>query len=357
MKIVQVIDQLNVGGAERVLIDLSNLLYENRNNVTVLCLLDETVLDGHLNDDIPVIYLKRLNKYNPLYLIRLYRILKQFDIVHIHLRQVLRYVSLLFYITKIDRKKVFIFHDHYGRINEDRRVSTTLKKAIKHCKCYVGVSEQLKVWADSKKLNQKTFKLSNIVRVSSVKIKTDLSSSNVKLVSVGNFRPQKNYEFLIELIKFLPENYRFTIYGQIIDKEYYQKILALIEKYNCTDKVSINTNCNSIQSKLSQYHLGVHCAASETGPLVAIEYMSHHLPFIAYNTGEVALQVKESFPIFIQENFNVTTWVNSIENILLNRDKYVNQLNDFYTKNYSEETYLNHCLSIYNTLLNKKNDH
>jgi glycosyltransferase involved in cell wall biosynthesis len=354
MKIVQVIDQLNVGGAERVLIDLSNLLDENGHDVTVLCLLDKAVIDSHLNKDIPIIYLKRKKKYNPLNLIRLYKILQQFDIVHIHLRQVLRYVSLLFYITQIDKKKVFIFHDHYGRINEDRSISYSLKTALKHCKGYIGVSNQLKVWADSMKLNLSTFKLSNIVRVSSEIKKTDISEDEVKLVSVGNFRPQKNYEFLIELMKSSPINYKFTIYGQIVDEEYYEKILGLIKKNNCSNKISINTNCNFIQSKLSQYHIGVHCAASETGPLVAIEYMSQQLPFIAYDTGEVAIQVKELFPNFIQRNFDVNTWLHSIENILTSRDKYVIQLNDFYTNNYSEETFLNHCLSIYKTLLNTK---
>src|SRR5690554_6371034 len=97
MRVVQVIDQLNVGGAERVLVDLANLLYENNCDVTVVCLLEEGQLDGYINKASPAIYLRRKNKYNPLLLIRLYRILIQFDAIHIHLTQVVRYSSLLFY--------------------------------------------------------------------------------------------------------------------------------------------------------------------------------------------------------------------------------------------------------------------
>ncbi|WP_439151532.1 glycosyltransferase [Winogradskyella sp.] len=355
MKIIQVIDQLNVGGAERVLVDISNLLHEHGHDVTVLCLLDESVLDTQLNKQIPIIYLRRKNKFNPIYIIRLYKVLKQFNVIHIHLRQVLRYVSLLFYVTQIGKKKVVLFHDHYGKINEDKSISESLRKAIKKCTGYIGVSEQLKDWAVSNDLNPNVLKLSNIVRTSLKNEKINLSLNTVNIVSVGNFRPQKNYEFLIELIKVLPHSYRFTIYGQIVDTDYYNKVIALIDNNNIADRVSVVTNCNSVHSKLLQYHLAIHCADSETGPLVAIEYMSKNLPFITYNTGEVAKQVKTVFPEFIQNDFIVNSWIDSINDIVLKRDIYVNQLSKFYEENYSEENYLKQCLSIYESLLNSKN--
>ena len=45
MKVLQVIDKLDVGGAERVLVDLSNILDENNIDTTVLCLLKDSSLD------------------------------------------------------------------------------------------------------------------------------------------------------------------------------------------------------------------------------------------------------------------------------------------------------------------------
>ena len=48
MKILQVIDTLDIGGAERVLINITNLLYKNGMDVSVLT----TVANGPLSKDL-----------------------------------------------------------------------------------------------------------------------------------------------------------------------------------------------------------------------------------------------------------------------------------------------------------------
>jgi glycosyltransferase involved in cell wall biosynthesis len=351
MKVLQVIDCLNVGGAERVLVDLSNLLQENGSDVTVLCLLNEAVLDSHLNTAIPVIYLRRKNKYNPFYLVKLYSILSQFDIIHIHLRQVLRYISLLFYATRLHKSKVVVFHDHFGSINTQQHITPSIRKALKCCKAYIGVSDQLTGWAEQNNVNNTVYKLTNIVRPSRGNVKSKLSSEQINIVSVGNFRPQKNYEFLCRLIAHSPKNFHYTIYGQIVDANYYNEIKSLIKHLKIADNVRVITDCNTIQTELPKYHLGVHCATSETGPLVAIEYLSVPIPFVAYNTGEVAKDVSRSFPIFIQNDFNVENWTTNMARIVNHREDYIDHLKSYFSQNYSEDRYVEKCLSIYHQLL------
>lgn len=353
MKILQVIDHLNVGGAERVLVDLSNILHENDCDVTVLCLLKKAKLDNRLNKNINVIYLNRKNKYNPFYLIKLYKILIKFDIIHIHLRQVLRYISLLFYTTRIHKKKVVIFQDHFGKIDTEKNISSSIRAALKHCTAYIGVSNQLTDWAKNDNINSTIFKLSNIVRFKKNDISTNLPSTQIKIVSVGNFRPQKNYEFLCQLIAQSLQDYNYTIYGQLVDTAYYNKIMDLIKHLKIEDSVTVITNCDNILEELPKYHLGIHCATSETGPLVALEYLSMQIPFVAYNTGEVAIDVNKTFPNFIQKNFEVKNWNNSVNDILEQREYYVNNLKTFFIKNYSEEAYLENCLTIYQKLIAK----
>ncbi|HLV40394.1 glycosyltransferase [Xanthomarina sp.] len=351
MRVVQVIDRLNVGGAERVLVDLANLLYENNCDVTVVCLLEEGQLDGYINKAIPLIYLRRKNKYNPLYLIRLYRILIQFDVIHIHLRQVLRYVSLLFYSLNLHKKKVVVFHDHFGKIDIDKEISLSIKEALKRCKAYIGVSEQLTCWAKANSVNTKIIKLTNIVRAERRIQSTHLSFNQVNIVSVGNFRPQKNYEFLCQLIADSPNNYYYTIYGQVVDMVYYNKILVLLRQLRVRNRVTIITDCKSVLPELSKYHLGLHCATSETGPLVALEYLSMQLPFVAYHTGEVAKNVAQYFPQLIQRDFDVENWKSSIHNVLTQREDYTKKLHRYFFENYSDTVYVEKCLKIYNTLL------
>lgn len=351
MKVVQVIDRLNVGGAERVLVDLCNLLFENQCDVTVVCLLKEGELDSHLNRGIPVVYLRRKNKFNPIYLIKLYRILIQFDIIHIHLRQVLRYVSLLFYSNRLHKKKVVIFHDHFGQINTEKEISSSIKEALKRCSAYIGVSSQLTNWAEANKVNSVIIKLTNIVRVNENILKANRSLTKLDIVSVGNFRPQKNYEFLCHLIAHSSRDFTYTVYGKIVDVEYYYKIIALLNQLKIEDRVNIITDCNSVISELPKYHLGLHCAISETGPLVALEYLSVQLPFIAFNTGEVIEDISSYFPNFIQQDFNVEKWNEAINLIVKDREDYVAKLKSFFKENYSEDVFLTKCMSIYKQLL------
>ncbi|WP_418637698.1 glycosyltransferase, partial [Winogradskyella sp.] len=110
MKVLQVIDKLNVGGAERVCVDLTNLMFEKNINVSILTFDSKGKLQEDLHQQIFKINLNRKNKYNILKAYRLSKIIKQYDIVHVHMRHVYRYVklvSLLFFV-----KTPVILHDH-----------------------------------------------------------------------------------------------------------------------------------------------------------------------------------------------------------------------------------------------------
>lgn len=353
MRIVQVIDRLEIGGAERVLVDLANLLYESKYNVSVICLLQEGQLDAQLASEIPITYIRRKYKFNPIYLFKLYKELQKYDVIHIHLRQVLRYVSLLFYLTRLQKKSVVIFHDHFGEIAKNKDISKSVRSAIKRCAAYIGVSEELVLWARENGLNANVYKLANTIRHNKTKSHSKRADSNVvNIVSVGNFRPQKNYEYLLDVIKGSPSNYHFTIYGQCVDRNYFEKIKTQIDNFNIVNKVTIITNCNNIKQELYNYDIGIHTAKSETGPLVAIEYLSERLPFVAYNTGEVANLVKLEFKEFIQDDFEVVNWLKHIEYILKDKNALEPKLELFYNQNYSEESYIKSCVSIYEELLN-----
>ncbi|WP_138434677.1 glycosyltransferase [Winogradskyella algicola] len=358
MRIVQVIDRLEVGGAERVLVDLTNLLHESEYNVSVICLLQEGQLDAQLASEIPITYIRRKHKFNPIYLFKLYKELVKYDIIHIHLRQVLRYVSLLFYFTRLNNNKVIIFHDHFGKIAQNKSISYSLKLAIKKCTAYIGVSRELVSWAKETRLNANIYKLANVIRKKETRVNSLRShNDNIEVVAVGNFRPQKNYEYLLDVIKDSPSNYNFTIYGQSVDNAYFEKIKAQIEKFNIVDKVTIITDCKDIKTQLHKYDIGIHTAKSETGPLVAIEYLSENLPFIAYNTGEVADKIKFDFQEFIQNDFEVTNWLKQMDNLVKTKKEMEIKIELFYNQNFSEESYLKSCISIYQELLNPTKKH
>ena len=62
MKILQVIDTLNVGGAERVFVDICNILNENQVDVSALFILKGGVLQDKIKSGILIYELNRKSR-------------------------------------------------------------------------------------------------------------------------------------------------------------------------------------------------------------------------------------------------------------------------------------------------------
>ncbi|MGB0975290.1 MAG: glycosyltransferase [Flavobacteriaceae bacterium] len=350
MKILQIIDQLEVGGAEKVLVDLTNIMHEHMQDVTVLCLLSSAVLETQLNNGVEVIYLNRRNKYNPFTLLTLYKHLKRHDIIHVHCRQVMRYVGLLLFLPKPLRPFKIVFHDHYGKIASDTNIDFLLKTQLKKINAYIGVSAELVNWYNGLVNNNSGTLLSNIVRASAIQEKKQLSPRCKKIVMVGNFRPQKKYEFALSLLASLPENYILTIIGAVVDSAYYKRILNLATQLDIPNRLTIKTNVTETRSELLKYDMAIHTAQSETGPLVAIEYLSVNLPFVMYDTGQVAKQIQPELSDFVMTSVEVDAWKDRIALILENKDSYSPKINSIFRQNFSEENYFQECLKVYQNL-------
>jgi len=349
MRVLQVIDKLNVGGAERVAVDISIFL-SNRNEVDVafLSLLEPSVLDVELQEKgIKVLYLNRKNKYSIFKLHELFLILNRYEIIHVHSRHVLKYIGLTF-ILYYKRKYKVIFHDHYGRIHSDKKLSLYLKFCIRNSHLYIGVSETLTNWAKANKVNKNIFLLGNVISLNKTKIELKDCGD---IVVVGNFRSEKNYKFLCYLAKSLPSNITIDLYANITDSKYYSEILKLIDELEIKSKIKIILGKTNIVHILNNYKVAMHCASSETGPLVAIEYMSQKIPLIMYDTGEVAKIIKENDYPFLLSNYEIPLWKSSLLKLIDNEDvrhEMANLLFDIYLTKFSEKSYVQKCINIYN---------
>ena len=82
MKVLHVIDKLNVGGAERVFINLSNMLFEKGIDVSTVSLLGKGELDSQLNCKIENLDFVRRSKFNFYSGYVFSKYLNKFDIVH-----------------------------------------------------------------------------------------------------------------------------------------------------------------------------------------------------------------------------------------------------------------------------------
>ncbi len=349
LSVVQVIDQLSIGGAENVLVTLSNVLSRHGHPVTVVTTVAQGPLAALLDKEVTIINIARKSKWGLTSMYRLYSIIKKYDVIHVHSSYNLRYLFLaakLFFL----HKPIF-FHEHFGDIEIDRTVKWH-HRLIYPKTFMICVSRKIYEWAAvNLKMNKnRLFILHNIVLKKQDLPPRKKKNDVIELLLVSNIRPTKNIEFAIEILYRLKQQKpcSLTIVGQKLDEAYYNALTALISKYGLTANVTMLHNVQDIQPVLHKYDLAIHTAKSESGPLVLIEYLAQNLPFVTYNTGETVFQIQDALPECIARSFNADEWLARIENILTApADNLTQKLATLYIDKFSAEAYYSKCLDIY----------
>ncbi|HRH60222.1 MAG TPA: glycosyltransferase family 4 protein [Chitinophagaceae bacterium] len=348
--IAQVIDQLETGGAERVLIDLSNILQKHGHAVKVITLVKPGELASQLNENIEQVCLQRKWKYNPAIMYRLVQQLKDCDIIHVHSYYNYRYLFIAAALFGL-RKKIFFHEHHYAeRSNEGAGL---IKKFILQKAIFIGVSQRLCKWAENIAgiEEKKIFLLKNIIQKQNISAIQKQNNNSLKLFVASNVSERKNIAFAIDVCKAMLQSGRktvLTIVGKIADENYYKLLHQKIADNSLEQHITFIHDCNNIQPLLPHYDLALHTAFSESGPLVLIEYMAQGLPFITYNTGETVQQVQHDLPGCIMNSFELKMWIEKIK-ALLNADRKTTQilLSKVFEKYFSEDAYYEQCIKIY----------
>jgi glycosyltransferase involved in cell wall biosynthesis len=353
LSVVQIIDRLNIGGAERVLVTLSNILHSHGHTVKVITIVTPGPLANQLQTGIEVVNLNRRWKWNPFRMQQLVNQIKRFDVIHVHSSHNLRYLYASLKLFRLN--KAVFFHEHFGDIEISKKVHWH-QRLIYPSTILIVVSRIIENWAlNNLKMRRNTvFLLPNIVpRFEKEEMNENGDADIFKIVMVANIRSTKNVEFGIDLLQQLTarsNNFQLTIVGQKPSVEYFHFIERKITERKLSDKISFLENCYKIQPLLFKFHLGLHTALSESGPLVLIEYLAQGLPFVTYNTGEVVHQIRDELPELIAYSFNTDEWIEKINFLLIekNRELIRNKMQQVFEKYYSPEKYYSSCLEIYN---------
>lgn len=348
MTILQIIDTLAIGGAEKVLVNLANLQKRKGHEVCVLTILEPGPLISQLLPEIPQVSLHRQWKFSPFMMYRFIRLARKYDVIHVHSSHNLRYIFLASRLFGL--KKVIFFHEHFGNIEIDRSVKWHQRLIYPKVQL-IGVSRKICHWALEKvKMPVKNVHLlPNTVPFYPYHPKPPKNETRkyFSIVLTSNIRRPKNLEFALRLSTEWKDSI-LTIIGQPFDKAYEAELQEQILKSGISERIRFIHDCADIQPQLHQFDLAIHTAVTESGPLVLIEYLAQGIPFLSYRTGEIAYTVEEEFPDFIIDNFQTEQWVARISHLLsMDRQSLGKAMRRFYEARFSEESYYEQCQKIY----------
>lgn len=360
MKILQVVDTLSVGGAEKMSVQLANLFSENGHEVALLYFqkTENNILKSiNLNVKIYFVNIKK-QKYNPFKFLKILNIFKNYDLVHVHMRSALK-ISYLSTFGGVFFNRI-VFHDHTGAASKynDSSKGFLLYKSIRKF-YYVSVCDQLRQYSILRfKLQPRnTSVISNFV---SKPIKSsfetfDFNKKNIECLVVGNFKKPKNQFFLINLCleanKIQDLNIRFHLIGEMHEKEYYANIIEDVYKKDLKKQFIIYDNFSSIFEFNQKINFAIMPSSEESGPLVLIEYLILNLPFLAYNTGDVTNKMDEFLPNQVLNSFDEKLWIERIQTVNFNNLEI--NYNKIYETEFSDNVAYIKWLEIYNSKITK----
>ncbi|WBL23201.1 glycosyltransferase family 4 protein [Zunongwangia sp. HRR-M8] len=294
MRVLQIIDSLDAGGAERMAVNFYNAL-SNVENITSFLVVTrkEGILKKELKTSSNYLFLERKRVIDIKAIYALMKFVRAKNITHIHAHGSSYFISSLLKIA-IPRL-ILIWHDHYGNsefLNE-RRYSV-LKLCSFQFDGIIAVNKKLADW-NSKKLNcTNCIQINNFVQLAENTVENVNLEGNqkVKLICVANFRPQKNHLFLLNVFaKLSDKDLSLHLFGKHFNDEYGNRILERVEKMTNVfyyGPKSINREI------LNQASIGILVSKSEGLPLVLLEYAEAELAVICTDVGECRAVVEDT---------------------------------------------------------------
>ncbi|WP_310559763.1 glycosyltransferase [Flavobacterium sp.] len=347
MRILQIIDSLEAGGAERMAVNYANALANTIQFSGLVVSRKEGPLWSQINNNVSYLFLnkKSVLDIQSVFKFRKFVIANKVEIIHAHSTS-----FFLAFLLKITYPTVkLIWHDHYGDSEFlNKRPFLVLNFVLSFFNGIIAVNKNLKIWAEQKLKFKNVVYLPNFPSVENkISKQTILQGIQGKrIVSLANLRVQKNHFLLLEVakkIKVSHPEWTFHLVGKDFDDVYSNQIKSLILEYNLSDIVFIYGSRNDIKNILNQSEIGILTSQSEGLPVALLEYGLYEKSVVVTNVGEMPLVIKSGKNGYLIKTGSAPLFyaalVKLIESDTLRAD-FGTKLEKTIANNYSEEAVL-----------------
>ncbi|MEG0848699.1 MAG: glycosyltransferase [Flavobacterium sp.] len=351
MRIVQIIDSLEPGGAERMAVNYANVLSEKIEFSGLISTRKEGLLLNQINKKVSYFFLNKNKKVDFIAVLRLRRYLKKNRVSLIQAHSSSFFTAVL---VKIIYPKIrIIWHDHYG-ISQDLnlRKNLVLKFSSFFFSGVISVNSPLKKWSESYLWCSNVKYFPNFVSdLPSVDEKFSLKGVKGKrIVCVANLRPQKNHKLLIETANVIRNQFpewTFHLFGKDFLDSYSEQLKQKVKDLKLQENVFFYGTVNNIGDVLKRFDIGVLPSLSEGLPLAVLEYGLHSLPVVATNVGEISKVIISDKYGLVVESDNLNQLVHSVQTLIENKNTRIEmgmKLSKFTELHYSQESIIKEYL-------------
>ena len=279
MKLLHIISSLEVGGAQRLLSDLVPIQKHQGLDVEVLV---NTRIDNDFTKKIQdagvkIISLDEPRIYSLSNIFRLRKIMKNYDVVHVHLFPSVYLVAVA--SIGLKTKLVYTEHSTSNRRREKAYFRPVEKFVYRRYKRVISISQQtqdaLQSWLQSK--DDRFVVINNGVDTKSF---SALSRPVLpkSLIMVSRFAASKDQETLIRAMRLVDSEAVLRLVG---DGENLEHCKGVAEKEGVADRVHFLGTRSDIAELIAESYIGVQSSNWEGFGLTAVELMAAGKPVVA----------------------------------------------------------------------------
>ena len=338
MRILQVITSLEMGGAETLVVNLIPRLQELGHTVN-LCVFNgkETPLTQRLKKEAPQtkIYTLGSGVYNPLYVLKLAKIMRNYDIIHTHNSSPQFFVAIANLFCS--QKLVSTEHNTSNRKRNwkwYRPIESWMYGRYDHVICISEIAEEkLREYMGGKWLERSSNKYKTITTINNgidvgaiskavpCKELLDLKENRKSILMVAGFRKQKNQDTIVRALTLLDKS-KFEIWFAGIG-ERMDDVRQLAVSSGVGERVRFLGLRTDIPNVLRSADIIVMSSHWEGLSLSNVEGMSAHKPFIASDVNGLKEVTKGYGVLFPHEDAKVLAYE---INHLISDEAYYNEV-------------------------------
>ena len=356
--ILHIVYSLEIGGLERVVLDLTNNLPADE-YTTYICCINKL---GELSNDF--LYQDRLINLGNRGRINFRSIKAIIDAVNKHSIDIIHshnFAGLLYGYLAAKIKRIPIVHTEHGFIKKhDRSILNIIEKLMSNSVDeYVCVSRQL-AQTIHKLFIADYSKISVIYNGISINpgntFSRDPSRGEIRIGSVGRLNYIKNYELLIKSFSELSKRYHSIKLEIVGDGELYQDLSDQIVKYSLNDRISLPGFRMDVDQCLENMDIFVLPSFSEGHSISLLEAMSKSVVCIASNVGGNPEIIEDGINGYLFESNNLEGLTKAISYVIDNIDSEEmanirKSSSDTVRTKFSVDAMLSNYIKLYNKFL------
>lgn len=369
MKILHIIDTLYTGGAENVLIGLAFGQKQLGHEVTIMPLVcpEKTIVRGKMEaKGLTVIpFTENESYYNPTLILKIAKVIKQYDIVHVHLFPAFYWTAFAKIVSFSKVPLVYTEHSTNNRRRKNPFLRFVDSIVYQHSyKMVVACAEKVldTYRAAFPKVNHTCFinngidtKIFNDAEPYTKKALLGVGDDIFLVTMVARFMTMKHQDTVVEAISKLPENIHAVFVGGSENDEGTIRVKNLAIENNVIERVHFLYIRNDVPRILKTSDVVIMASDYEGLSLSSIEGMAAGKPFIASDVNGLREVVGGAGLLF--ENKDSSALAKLIKKLASQKDFYDEVAENCYVRaqSYDVNNMVNSYVIVYQKVLRNGN--